>query len=236
MIQASISTGFSECTSGPESDKHRPVFRGRKSHSRSYSGISPRYQPQRTLEKPRMAYGIEAFQEMILGSRTKFVAIAQAILRNREDAEDAVQDAFVSGLLHLGSFEGRSALTTWFTRIVLNAALMIRRKRKSAWMNSQPEIHNSDDVGWKEKIAIAQPNPEMIYAERETFQVGNQLLSKLKPALRQAFTLTYYDEMSRSEACSFLGVSPGAFKSRLFRARRLLKQAQRTRVASIRKE
>jgi RNA polymerase sigma-70 factor, ECF subfamily len=67
---------------------------------------------------------MEAFQEMVLTSRPRFVTLAQAILRNREDAEDAVQNALLSGYLHLPSFEGRSALTTWFTRIVVNAALL----------------------------------------------------------------------------------------------------------------
>jgi len=65
---------------------------------------------------------MEAFQEMFVAYRPKFVAMAHSILRNREDAEDAVQDAFLSGYRHLRSFEGRSAITTWFTRIVLNAA------------------------------------------------------------------------------------------------------------------
>lgn len=179
---------------------------------------------------------MEAFQEMVLTSRPRFVALAQAILRNREDAEDAVQNALLSGYLHLPSFEGRSALTTWFTRIVLNAALMIRRKRKSSWMSSQPETSTSDDAAWMQRIPTSLPDPEMVYAERETFQFINEALGKMKPALRQAFTMTYCDEMSGPEARALLGVSTAAFKSRLLRARRqLLNQLQRARVAPIRR-
>ena len=178
---------------------------------------------------------MEAFQEMFLASRQKFVAMANAILRNREDAEDAVQNAFVSGYLHLRSFEGRSALTTWFTRIVLNAALMILRKRKSPWTNPQPENKTSDDGSWTLTIPTSQPDPEMVCAERETLQFINQALDKMKPALRQALTMTYFDELSGPEACGLLGISAGTFKARLFRARRqLLNQAQRTLVAPMR--
>jgi RNA polymerase sigma-70 factor (ECF subfamily) len=63
---------------------------------------------------------------MFLASRPKFIGLAYSILRNKEDAEDAVQDAMRSAYRHLRSSESRSAFTTWFTRIVFNAALMIR--------------------------------------------------------------------------------------------------------------
>jgi len=175
---------------------------------------------------------MKAFQEMFVAHRPKFVAMAHSILRNREDAEDAVQDAFLSGYRHLRSFEGRSAITTWFTRIVLNAALMIRRKRTTP----RPETGTSDDAGWMEGIPSSQPDPDMVYAEREAVQLINGMLGKMKPALRRALTMTYYDELSGPEACAILGVSAGTFKAQLFRARRqLLNQTQRVLEAPIRK-
>jgi RNA polymerase sigma-70 factor (ECF subfamily) len=139
---------------------------------------------------------MEAFEEMVVASRSKFLAIANAILRNSEDAEDAVQDAILSGYLHLRSFEGRSALRTWFTRIVINAALMIRRKQKLPWICSQPETSTSDDDLQMERIRSSQPDPEMVYAELETFQFINEALGKMTPLLRQAITMIYCDEMS----------------------------------------
>lgn len=182
------------------------------------------------------AQGMEAFQQMFVASRSQFVAMARAILRNKEDAEDAVQNAFLSGSLHLRSFEGRSALRTWFTRIVLNAALMIRRKQKSLGISLPPETIASDDPRWMQKITASQPDPEVVYAEREIVEFINAALGKMKPALRQAFAMTYFDEMSGPESSALLGVSAGTFKARLFRARRqLLNHARRTLVAPIRK-
>jgi RNA polymerase sigma-70 factor (ECF subfamily) len=235
VIRASRSASFSGRTSAAEADKHRPVFRGKKRHARFSACNSASSEPRRSVNTRSETQGMEAFEEMVVASRSRFLAIANAILRNREDAEDAVQNALLSGYLHLPSFEGRSALTTWFTRIVLNAALMIRRKRKSTWMSPRPETSTSDDAGWMQRIRTSQPDPETVYAKREILQFIDVILGKLAPALRQAFALTYYDEMSGPEARALLGVSTAAFKSRLLRARRqLLNQVQGIRVAHIR--
>jgi len=173
---------------------------------------------------------------MFVASRPKFVAMAHAILRNREDAEDAVQNAFLSGYLHLRSFEGRSALRTWFTRIVLNAALMIQRKRKPSTIQPLPENSNSREVDWTENIPASEPDPEMVHAERETLQLIDGILGKMNPVLRQAFTMTYFDELSGPETCALLGVSAATFKARLFRARRqVFDQTERALVAPIHK-
>jgi RNA polymerase sigma-70 factor (ECF subfamily) len=179
---------------------------------------------------------VDALQEMFLASRPKFVGIAYSILRNKEDAEDAVQDAVLSAYVHLRSFEGRSAFTTWFTRIVLNAALMTLRKRTNSRISSLPESSSSGEASWTETIPTSQPDPEMVCAEGETFQFIDVLLGKMSPVLRQSFTMIYYDEMSSREACTLLGVSIGTFKSRVFRARRhLMAQAQRSLVTPIRR-
>jgi RNA polymerase sigma-70 factor (ECF subfamily) len=161
----------------------------------------------------------ETLQELILSSRRKFVGLAYSVLQNHEDAEDAVQDALVSAFRHLRGFEGRSALTTWFTRIVLNAALMIRRKRKPGRVESLPEAGTTDEISWVERIPDEHPDPEAMFAEKETLESIDILLGKMSPILRQAFVLTYYEEISNEEGGALLGISSGTFKSRVFRAR-----------------
>lgn len=176
-----------------------------------------------------------AFEEMILSSRPRFVRLAFTILRNKEDAEDAVQDALVSAFCHLRGFEGRSALTTWFTRVVLNAALMIRRKRKPGRFEPLPESDSTEETPGMEMIPDSKPDPEMVCAKKETLQFIDALLGTMSPVLRQAFTMTYYDEMSNEQAGALLGVTTGTFKSRLFRARQhLMCQAQRALITSVR--
>jgi RNA polymerase sigma-70 factor, ECF subfamily len=179
---------------------------------------------------------LQTFDEMLLTSRPKFVRIAYAILRNKEDAEDAIQNASLSAFSHLRTFEGRSAFTTWFTRIVMNAALMIQRKRKPSLIGPLPESSTTDAVNWEDMIPTSQPDPEVACAGQQTFRLVDTVLDKMTPVLRQAFTLRYYDELSDREACVLLGVSVGTFKSRVFRARRLLlNQAQNLAAYPLRK-
>ncbi len=161
-------------------------------------------------------------QELFLTSRERFIRIAYRILGNNEDAEDAVQDAFLSACRHFGKFEGRSALTTWFTRIVMNAALMARRKRK----NRAALCHEMDAAMsvFAETAPDTQPNPELAYSRAESYEILEAHLKELNPLLREAVVTTYYDELSVTEASSALGVPPGTYKARLFRGRRLLQE------------
>ena len=234
MTYASRSSSLVGRTKAAVIGKSSPVFRTRKNTLPSTSRESSKYRTHTVVEARAEVIGREAFEEMFLASRRNFVAMAHGILGNREDAEDAVQNAFLSGYLHLRSFEGRSALRTWFTRIVLNAALMIRRKRKPSTIQPLPENTSSSEVNWAENIPASGPDPEMVHAELETFECINGILAKMKPTLRQAFTMTHYDEFSGPEASAMLGVSAGTFKARLFRARRQISdQTERTLVAPI---
>src|SRR5271155_1010041 len=228
----------------PMRDTSRTAGYSRRSY-KSAQGIRPCFSGGRHgNSRPTMSTSgshesrgiVDALQEMFLASRPRFVATAYSILRNKEDAEDAVQDAVLSAYVHLRNFEGRSAFTTWFTRIVLNAALMILRKRTNSRLSSLPESSSSGEGSWTERIPTSQPDPEMACAEGEALQLIDVLLGRMSPALRQSFTMAYYDELTSREACTLLGVSMGTFKSRVFRARRhLMAQARRSFVAPIRR-
>jgi len=197
---------------------------------------APRCRARKIAETRKEVLKTDALEEMFVSSRKRFLAIAYSILRNIEDSEDAVQTAFLSAYRHLHSFEGRSALRTWLTRIVMNAVLMIQRKRKPSVVRSLSESGVSYDDNWIENIPDAQPDPEMIHAERETLQCIDEKLEKLRPVLRQAFTMTYYDDLSGREASAMLGVSSGTFKARLFHAsRKLLGGTERSLVTPMRR-
>ena len=176
----------------------------------------------------------EAFQKMFETFQPRFLALARTIVRNTEDAEDAVHNAYLSGYLNLRGFEGRSALTTWFTRIVVNAALMVQRKRRPTRVFPFPEANTSHESNWTERIASLQPDPEMAHGEQETLQLINERLGNMKPLLRQAFSMIHFEELSIRDACALLGVSSSTFKARLLRARReLARKVSRVMVAPI---
>jgi RNA polymerase sigma-70 factor (ECF subfamily) len=210
------------------------MFPTQKKNVRPAPSKTASYGTRELLETREEVLRKNALEEMFASSRKRFLAIAYSILRNREDAEDAVQDAFLSAHRHLRSFEGRSALRTWLTRIVMNAALMMQRKRKPVRSLSESGVPHDD--GWTENIPDSQPDPEMIHAERETLQFIDEKLGQLTPVLRQAFTMAYFDDLSGAEASARLGVSSGAFKARLFHARRkLLDRTERALVTPIRR-
>jgi len=174
---------------------------------------------------------------MFVTSRQQFVAMAYSIVRNKEDADDAVQNAFISGYLHLRNFQGRSALKTWFTRVVLNAALMIRRKRKAVQLISATEWASGEGGRWMDAIPSPQPDPEMCCAKTEELRVIHEVSTQLKPRLREAFSMFYRNAMTVREARGVVGISTGTFKARLFRARRqVISEARHALVRRPQKE
>lgn len=202
--------------------KHAQVFNPNAPQS---SGADPALQ---CMDQPDERHW-PAFEQMFSASRQDFIRIAYRILRNKEDAEDAVQDALISAYVHVRTFQGRSALKTWFTRVVLNASLMIRRKRKS-------NRESAGETSETRMDAIPSPlaNPEICYAAKEKLKLIDVLTAELNPRLSQAFRMTYVDEMPLRQAVTLLGVSVATFKARLFRARRRLRHQARRCIASPR--
>jgi RNA polymerase sigma-70 factor (ECF subfamily) len=186
-------------------------------------GGRPRhYRPRKLRRTEPHQQELKAFEEILLTSRAKFVAMADAILRDKEDAEDAVQNAFLSAYVHFRSFEGRSALRTWLTRIVLNAALMVLRRRKRIFVVPRVNPDTVDEITGIPQIPDSQPDPEKIYADEETFRRIDAELERMSPMLRQAFAMTYYGEMSNREVCEVLRIPIYRLNARVFRARKLI--------------
>ena len=140
-------------------------------------------------------------------------------LRNVEDAEDAVQDALLSAYKHIGQFEGRSKMSSWLTRIVINAAGMRLRNRprhKAASLDQAPE---DGGATFANQLVDAKPNPEIICAQKEMEEQLSGALAQLSPKLRTAFEMRQIAGFSSRETASALGISRGTLKSRISRAR-----------------
>jgi RNA polymerase sigma-70 factor (ECF subfamily) len=147
------------------------------------------------------------------------------ITRNREDAEDALQECFLSGLVHLKDFDGRSQLSTWLTRIAINAALMkLRRNRYSR----EVPMEFVDEEGMERprfQLTDGSLNPEENYAERERARLLREVLGGLRPRVRAAIEICQLQECSVRETARKLGISTAAAKGRLFHARVALRKA-----------
>ena len=140
-------------------------------------------------------------------------------LGNHEDAEDAVQDALASAFCHLSQFEGRSQMSTWLVRIVINAARMRLRKRPRQAALSIDEMGNGQGDTVSEQFPDARPGPEESYRETELRELLNVQLKCLSPTFRDAVQLVYLEGFNGEEAAQALGITQSALKSRISRAR-----------------
>ena len=153
----------------------------------------------------------------------KLFCTVRRITRNHEDAEDAVQDAFLRAFLHLQSFDGRSTFSAWLTRIGINSALMILRKRR----NSREVIQAKDsenESSWEAKDSA--PNPEQEYAEQERLRLLRGVIAGLRPSIRRALEIHTLQGRSVEETASDIGISVCAAKGRLFHARAALRKSK----------
>ncbi|HEX6907708.1 MAG TPA: sigma-70 family RNA polymerase sigma factor [Terriglobales bacterium] len=168
---------------------------------------------------------VAAFGELVKRYDRKLFRIAHHLTQNAEDAEDAVQDAFLKAFQHLQQFREDSKFSTWLIRIVLNLALMKLRKRRLAKefsldSNSNPE----DDDHLPIDVADWAPNPEQLYRAAELQEILRRALQKLSPGLRMVFVLRDIEGLSLEQTAEALGLSVAAVKARTWRARLQLRQ------------
>jgi RNA polymerase sigma factor (sigma-70 family) len=183
-----------------------------------------------------------AYAELCSRYRALVFRTAFRIIRNTEDAEDVLQDSWMRGFIHIRSFDGRSEFSTWLTRIAVNSALTIIRSRRN---HREVSLDDSVDPDDSRAIEISEPsrNPEEVCIETERLQLVRLAMRRLPPKLRSAI-----DHQSNggsvSEVAMLAGVSIPTMKSRLFRARlmlresvsRLLKEGSMSAVSPRRKE
>jgi RNA polymerase sigma-70 factor (ECF subfamily) len=177
---------------------------------------------------------LDALSTLFARYRVRLYRAAFSLLRNREDAEDALQDALLSAYVNLRSFEGRSQFSTWLTRIILNSALMNRRKLRAL---SQTSLDDDDVEGARPLIARpidTRPDPEQTYALAETKELVEKVMSQLSPVLRSAIQPRNAERLSNSEAETTSSVNRNTFKSRLSRARQRLAHQLATKGMELR--
>jgi RNA polymerase sigma-70 factor (ECF subfamily) len=160
----------------------------------------------------------DAFDELRRRHSRKVLRTLYRITRNWEDAEDALQNAFLKVFLHLNEFEGRSSFSSWFTRIAINSALMIMRKKRCLEVSIDG---TDDDSGASERWEPRdlREDPEVCYMQKEMRDLLKRAIVRLRPASRDVVELQQARGYSTKELAQALGISQAAAKSRLLRAR-----------------
>ena len=165
-----------------------------------------------------------AFEELVKRYDSKLFRIAQHITHNREDAQDAVQDAFLKVFRKLNQFRENSQFSTWLIRITVNESLMKLRQQRSDREVSINEDFQSEDHTAAFELADWAPNPEELYKAFELRNILRGELQELRPGLRVVFVLRDIEGLSTEETADVLELTDVAVKTRLSRARLQLRQ------------
>jgi len=165
----------------------------------------------------------QAFEELVLRHRQKVLAVAQRITNNREDAEDVAQESFTKAFLHLDAFQEKSRFSTWLTRIAMNEAFMLLRRRRGI-VEVLPENLEDGMKSSSEAFVDHNPNPEESYLQRERTEFVTEAINRLGSTNRTTISLCHIEERSVKETAQILGVSIAAVKARVFHGRRKLRR------------
>ena len=140
------------------------------------------------------------------------------ITKNEQDAEDALQDSFLRAFLAIESFEGRASFYTWLTRIAINSALGILRKRRCRPETSLNSTSQQEEENIPDELRDFAPNPEQIFEQQQRHAKLTQAIHKLPASLREAVQTRIAGDCSAKEVAHQLNISEAAAKSRLARA------------------
>jgi RNA polymerase sigma-70 factor (ECF subfamily) len=158
-----------------------------------------------------------AFSELVRLHQRRVYAVCRQYL-GPDEADAAAQDAFVKAYSRLRSFDGRSAFTTWLTRIAVNTCLDRLRKLKREGVRVAAEDDDDDDRGLLDRLPDGAASPEALLIQRQALERLHLSEGRLPEQQREVFRLRFYAELSLEEIAGALGVSPGTVKTQLHRA------------------
>jgi RNA polymerase sigma-70 factor (ECF subfamily) len=166
-----------------------------------------------------------ACEALVRGHSGRMLAVARRFLRTEEDSADAVQDAFLSAFRSLEGFEGNSALGTWLHRIVVNVCLLrLRARSRSRKVRIDDLLPTFDESGHHSRPVRSWEDHGLARLTRgETCAQVRACIEDLPEPYREVLLLRDIEELDTDQTARHLGISPGAVKTRLHRARQALR-------------
>jgi RNA polymerase sigma-70 factor (ECF subfamily) len=175
----------------------------------------------------------EAFRVIMQRNNRRLYRVARAIVHDDAEAEDVVQQVYVGAFGKLGTFRGESSLATWLTRITVNEALArLRRQRPTVDLSALDTDQPNTSQVIPFPMMPAQADPEQTTARHQIRRIIEQAIDELPDIFRVVFVMREVEDMSVEETADFLNLHPATVKTRLHRARRLLRQALDAQLAS----
>ena len=178
---------------------------------------------ERDLLRRIQAGETQLFYELIKPYERRIYTTAFAILRNEAEAEDAAQEAVLKAFTHIGQFRAEARFSTWLTQIAVNEALMRRRKAHTEIMEPIGEREEEDGTYTPRDFADWREIPSEVLEKKEIRQKLASALATLAEKYRQVFVLRDIQHLSIEETAEALGISRASVKTRLLRARLMLR-------------
>lgn len=163
----------------------------------------------------------DAFAEIVRRNSQMIYRISRRVLKNHEDAEDTLQNVLMKVYQRLHALEESSRFTSWLFRITFNEALMTLRRNRSRHQDNCVDIGSMDGNHRRAELQDVRSNNEREHINRE---LASKAMLRLNPALRRAFLLHKGQGWTHQEVAEELGITQATAKTRVFRARRQLRQ------------
>jgi RNA polymerase sigma-70 factor (ECF subfamily) len=174
-----------------------------------------------------------AFTELVYRHRSSAMKIAISILRDRQEAEDEVQNAFWKAYEHIGDFQQEAKFSTWLTRIVVNQCLMRLRQLRRAKVFYLEEALGAPEDNITLELPDLRQSPEQELGQEQVSKVLREEIQRTPPLLRNVFLLRDVEQRPMPEVARTLGISVAAAKSRLLRARAELRLRMRKHYGEV---
>jgi len=194
--------------------------------------IAPVESSDTELVRRALARDEAAVRAIMQANNRRLYRLARGLLRNDSEAEDVVQEAYVRAFTHLESFRGDSSLSTWLSRITMNEALgRLRRQRPAVEIDSLPQ--GALEAQIIQFPLAASDDPEKSMAQREIQRVVEHAIDELPEAFRLVFITRVIEGMNVEETAEILSLKPETVKSRLHRARTMLRDNVERKIGPV---
>ena len=172
------------------------------------------------------------FRQLVLLYQQRLYSFALRLIGNPQDAEDIVQETYVTAFAHLSSFRGESSLATWLSLIAINEALgRLRKRRRAASVISGESASNAHVIPFP--LRASGDDPERTMAQRQILRLVEQATDTLPDVYRTVFVARVIEGLSMEETADLLGLKPQTVKTRLHRARALVRKQLDEQIGPI---
>ena len=182
------------------------------------------------LVRRALARDGRAFRAIMTRYNQRLYRLARGVLGRASEAEDVVQEAYLRAFRNLDTFRGDSALSTWLSRIVINEALGRLRKAKREGKVMDLETVQAEIIQFP---GNASDDPERTMAQRQILHLVEEATDKLPAAFRSVFVARVIEGLSMEETAELLGIKPQTVKTRLHRARQMVRQELDAQIGPV---